>query len=109
MILMRALDIVGIALFNTHLPVLFKLSWVSFKLASVICLPPLAGRSAASFFGDRSACVGQNALPFDGPHAKKALERSSIILQIKMGVHRRLNSARKLRGKFRPVQNKTIL
>ena len=44
--------------------------------------PPLVGRGRASF-GDRSApAVGQKAFPCDVPHAKKVLERSSIILQL---------------------------
>ena len=47
-----------------------------------LCPPPLVGRGRASFFGDRSApAVGQKAFPCHVPHAKKVLERSSIILQ----------------------------
>ena len=48
-----------------------------------LCPPPVAGRGRASFFGDRSApAVGQKAFLCDVPHAKKVLERSSIILQL---------------------------
>ena len=48
-----------------------------------LCPPPVAGRGRASFFGDRSApAVGQKAFLCYVPHAKKVLERSSIILQL---------------------------